>query len=86
MGRISKVRIEPISDQVYQKDLKSFPPLKSGERLGVNKRFWKMLVAILKVAFPRCVLGLLIMLDMSRVRLMVCYERVEGGRSETWDS
>jgi ATP-binding cassette subfamily D (ALD) long-chain fatty acid import protein len=53
MGRISKVRIAPIPPEVYASHRKLFPPLKAGEKLGVNKRFWKMLVAVLKIAFPR---------------------------------
>ena len=27
--------------------------MKPGEKLGVNKRFWQMLLAVLRVAFPR---------------------------------
>jgi ATP-binding cassette subfamily D (ALD) long-chain fatty acid import protein len=53
MGRISKVRIDPIPTETYASHLKLFPPLKSGEKLGVNKKFWKMLAAILRIAFPR---------------------------------
>jgi hypothetical protein len=55
MGRISKVRITPTPAELYAKHLKLFPPLNPGEKLGVNKRFWQMLAAVLKVAFPRCV-------------------------------
>jgi ATP-binding cassette subfamily D (ALD) long-chain fatty acid import protein len=53
MGRISKVRITPTPAQLYASHLKLFPPLKPGEKLGVNKRFWAMLLAVLRVAFPR---------------------------------
>jgi ATP-binding cassette subfamily D (ALD) long-chain fatty acid import protein len=53
MGRISKVRIDPIPPEIYASHLKLFPPLKPGEKLGVNKRFWKMLAAVLRIAFPR---------------------------------
>jgi ATP-binding cassette subfamily D (ALD) long-chain fatty acid import protein len=53
MGRISKVRIDPIPPETYASHLKLFPPLKAGEKLGVNKKFWKMLAAILRIAFPR---------------------------------
>jgi ATP-binding cassette subfamily D (ALD) long-chain fatty acid import protein len=53
MGRISKVRITPTPPALYAAHLKLFPPLKAGEKLGVNKRFWSMLVSILRVAFPR---------------------------------
>ncbi|WRT63771.1 uncharacterized protein IL334_000696 [Kwoniella shivajii] len=52
MGRISKVRITPTSSDLYASHLASFPPLDPTEKLGVNKKFWKMLVAVLKVAFP----------------------------------
>ncbi|WWD22488.1 hypothetical protein CI109_106981 [Kwoniella shandongensis] len=51
MGRISKVRITPTPKEVYASHLASFPPLDPTERLGVNKKFWKMLAAILKIAF-----------------------------------
>lgn len=27
--------------------------MRPGEKLGVNKRFWKMLAAVLRIAFPR---------------------------------
>ncbi|KAK4685379.1 hypothetical protein P7C73_g4775, partial [Tremellales sp. Uapishka_1] len=52
MGRISKVRITPTPASLYRSHLRLFPPLKAGEKLGVNKRFWKMLYAVLKIAFP----------------------------------
>ncbi|WVR03538.1 hypothetical protein IAU60_000530 [Kwoniella sp. DSM 27419] len=52
MGRISKVRITPTPSDLYAAHLSSFPPLDPRERLGVNKRFWRMLAAVLKVAFP----------------------------------
>lgn len=54
-GRLSKVTITPTPQSLYAEHLKLFPPLKAGERLGVNKRFWSMLFAVLKVAFPRSV-------------------------------
>jgi hypothetical protein len=54
-GRLSKVYITPTSQEVYRNHLRLFPPLKPGEKLGVNRRFWKMLVAVLRVAFPRWV-------------------------------
>ncbi|OCF40747.1 ATP-binding cassette, subfamily D (ALD), peroxisomal long-chain fatty acid import protein [Kwoniella heveanensis CBS 569] len=52
MGRVSKVRITPTPAELYASHVASFPPLDPRERLGVNKRFWKMLVAVLRVAFP----------------------------------
>lgn len=52
MGRISKVRITPTTAELYASHLELFPPLRPGERLGVNKRFWKMLAAVLRIAFP----------------------------------
>ncbi|WVQ86068.1 hypothetical protein IAT38_008236 [Cryptococcus sp. DSM 104549] len=52
MGRISKVRITPTSKELYAQHLSAFPPLPAGEKLGVNKNFWRMLGAVLKVAFP----------------------------------
>ncbi|WVQ93590.1 hypothetical protein IAU59_000665 [Kwoniella sp. CBS 9459] len=52
MGRVSKVRITPTPAELYASHLASFPPLNPRERLGVNKKFWKMLAAVLKVAFP----------------------------------
>ncbi|CAD6577656.1 MAG: hypothetical protein TREMPRED_002001 [Tremellales sp. Tagirdzhanova-0007] len=52
MGRISKVLISPTPAALYASHLKLFPPLKVGEKLGVNKRFWAMLAAVLRVAFP----------------------------------
>ncbi|WWC99176.1 hypothetical protein V866_006071 [Kwoniella sp. B9012] len=52
LGRISKVRITPTSSELYASHLPSFPPLDPGEKLGVNKQFWKMLIAVLRVAFP----------------------------------
>ncbi|WVF65959.1 hypothetical protein IAT40_000697 [Kwoniella sp. CBS 6097] len=52
MGRVSKVRITPTPAELYASHLASFPPLDPRERLGVNKKFWKMLVAVLRVAFP----------------------------------
>ncbi|WWC58200.1 uncharacterized protein I303_100736 [Kwoniella dejecticola CBS 10117] len=51
-GRVSKVRITPTSNETYASHLASFPPLDPREKLGVNKKFWKMLFAVLKVAFP----------------------------------
>ncbi|BEI87672.1 uncharacterized protein CcaverHIS019_0103900 [Cutaneotrichosporon cavernicola] len=51
-GRISKVRITPTPADLYEQNRKLFPPLKPGEKLGVNKRFWQMLRAVLTVAFP----------------------------------
>jgi len=53
MGRISKVRIDPIPPSLYASHLKLFPSLKPGEKLGVNKKFWKMSAAVLRIAFPR---------------------------------
>lgn len=53
MGRVSKVRITPTPASLYAEHLKLFPPLKPGEKLGVNKKFWEMLAAVLRVAFPR---------------------------------
>lgn len=55
MGRISKVHITPTPASLYSENLKRFPPLSPGEEVGVNKRFWAMLAAILRVAFPRSV-------------------------------
>ncbi|KAK8845533.1 hypothetical protein IAR55_006248 [Kwoniella newhampshirensis] len=52
MGRISKVRITPTKKELYAAHLASFPPLDPSERLGVNNKFWKMLVAVLKIAIP----------------------------------
>lgn len=52
-GRISKVRITPTPAEQYAQNSKLFPPLQPGEKLGVNKRFWQMLRAVLTVAFPR---------------------------------
>lgn len=51
-GRISRVRITPIPRETFAQHVKLFPPLRPGERLGVNKRFWTMLAAVLKVAIP----------------------------------
>jgi ATP-binding cassette subfamily D (ALD) long-chain fatty acid import protein len=51
-GRLSQVQIRPTPQELYDSHLKLFPPLKPGEKLGVNKRFWKMLFAVLRVAFP----------------------------------
>ncbi|TXT08221.1 uncharacterized protein COLE_05145 [Cutaneotrichosporon oleaginosum] len=51
-GRISKVRITPTPAETYEANRALFPPLKAGEKLGVNKRFWQMLRAVLAVAFP----------------------------------
>ncbi|WVQ70701.1 hypothetical protein IAR50_000223 [Cryptococcus sp. DSM 104548] len=53
MGRISKVLITPTSKQLYKEHLPLFPRLQSGEKLGVNKNFWRMLTAVLKVAFSK---------------------------------
>lgn len=55
MGRISRVKITPTPQELYKRHLSLFPPLRVGEKLGVNKRFWSMLFAVLKVAFPRWV-------------------------------
>ncbi|WWC66769.1 uncharacterized protein I206_100674 [Kwoniella pini CBS 10737] len=52
LGRVSKVRITPTSNETYASHLALFPPLDPREKLGVNKKFWKMLFAVLKVAFP----------------------------------
>jgi ATP-binding cassette subfamily D (ALD) long-chain fatty acid import protein len=52
-GRISKVRITPTPAETYEQNRALFPPLQPGEKLGVNKRFWQMLRAVLTVAFPR---------------------------------
>lgn len=46
------MRITPTPRETFAEHVKLFPPLGPGERLGVNKRFWKMLAAILRVAFP----------------------------------
>ena len=54
MGRLSKVHIEPTPEELYARHRTLFPPLDPREKLGVNKRFWKMLGAILRIAFPRC--------------------------------
>ena len=56
-GRLSKVHITPTSSDLYARHHALFPPLRPGERLGVNKRFWKMLAAILRIAIPRCGAG-----------------------------
>ncbi|ODN82953.1 hypothetical protein L202_01197 [Cryptococcus amylolentus CBS 6039] len=53
MGRISKVQITPTSKELYKEHLPLFPRLKAGESLGVNKNFWRMLGAVLKVAFAK---------------------------------
>ena len=50
------MHITPTPADVYKSHLKLFPPLKPGQKLGVNKQFWRMLGAILRVAFPRQVL------------------------------
>jgi hypothetical protein len=52
-GVISKVRVTPTPASLYAEHRKLFPPLKAGEKLGVNKRFWQMLTAVLRIAFPR---------------------------------
>ncbi|EIW67911.1 hypothetical protein TREMEDRAFT_32733 [Tremella mesenterica DSM 1558] len=52
MGRISRVHVQPIPQELYKSHLPLFPPLKPGQKLGVNKRFWSMLAAVLRVAFP----------------------------------
>lgn len=54
-GVISKVRVTPTPASLYAEHRKLFPPLKAGEKLGVNKRFWQMLTAVLRIAFPRWV-------------------------------
>ncbi|ORX34748.1 ABC transporter transmembrane region 2-domain-containing protein [Kockovaella imperatae] len=51
-GRLSKVYITPTPKDLYENHFHLFPPLRPGEKLGVNKRFWKMLVSILRIAIP----------------------------------
>lgn len=53
MGKISKVRITPTSPEQYKQHLPLFPRMTGSEKLGVNKEFWRMLKAVLKVTFPR---------------------------------
>ncbi|ADV19885.1 ATP-binding cassette (ABC) transporter, putative [Cryptococcus gattii WM276] len=52
MGKISKVRITPTSPELYKQHLPLFPRMTGSEKLGVNKEFWRMLKAVLKVTFP----------------------------------
>jgi len=49
---VAKVRVTPTPPEVYRAHQKLFPPLKPGEKVGVNKRFWQMLRAILTIAIP----------------------------------
>ncbi|KAG8965115.1 hypothetical protein FRC03_000921 [Tulasnella sp. 419] len=50
-GRISKVRIEPVSPDTFAKHAKHFP-LVHDQRPGVDKNFLKQLAAILRIVFP----------------------------------
>ncbi|OXH58798.1 ATP-binding cassette, subfamily D (ALD), peroxisomal long-chain fatty acid import protein [Cryptococcus neoformans] len=52
MGKISKVRITPTPSELYKEHLPLFPRMTGSEKLGVNKEFWRMLKAVLKVTFP----------------------------------
>ncbi|KAL1407066.1 ATP-binding cassette long-chain fatty acid transporter pxa1 [Vanrija albida] len=52
MGRISKVHITPTPQETYEANAKLFTPLQPGEKLGINKRFWQMLRAVLTIAIP----------------------------------
>jgi ATP-binding cassette subfamily D (ALD) long-chain fatty acid import protein len=49
-GRVSRVQLVPIGRETYDQHRHLFPV--RAETLGVNKRFWQMLFAVLKVAFP----------------------------------
>ncbi|KAF0513138.1 ABC transporter transmembrane region 2-domain-containing protein [Gigaspora margarita] len=52
-NRTAKVTVRPTSTETFKKHKKFFPPSTSGQRVGVNKVFFKQLSAILKVIIPK---------------------------------
>lgn len=51
-GRVNKIPIQPIPDEVFKRDAASFMPVPKSHKPNVDKLFMKQLVAILRIVFP----------------------------------